>query len=336
MSTRRHARRVLGLAIALGVLVPSDSAAQTRATTGTRPTKQYTIEQFINTTSVAGASFSSDETRILFSSNKTGIWNAYVSPVAGGDWTPITQSTTDSTYAVSFFPGDDRILFTKDQGGNELNHLYVLEPAGGGKAYGEPRDLTPGEKLKAMFAGWMPDGSAFYVRTNERDNRFFDVYRYDAKTYERTIFYKNEAGYIPASISNDGTMDGADQAEHDQRQRHLPLEQGDRRHHASHAAPGTGQLSAPPRSIRPRATCITSPTTAASSRACGATRSPAGPTRTCRRPSGTSSTPTSRTRARIRVTGHQRGRPHRDQHRRGGDRQAGRACPRSRTAASPA
>ncbi len=70
--------------------------------------------------------------------------------------------------------------------------------------YGEARDLTPGEKLKAQFAGWTPDGSAFYVATNERDNRYFDLYRYDAKSYERTPFYKNEAGYLPSSISNDG------------------------------------------------------------------------------------------------------------------------------------
>ncbi len=202
MLMSRRGSCVPGL-LTLAVLVPSVLAAQAPAATGARPLKQYTIEQFIDTTSVGGGSFSADETRILFSSNKTGIWNAYVSPVKGGDWTPITQSTTDSTYAVSYFPGDDRILFTKDQGGNELNHLYVLEPAAGGKTYGEPRDLTPGDKLKAQFNGWTPDGSAFYVRTNERDPKFFDVYRYDAKTYERTMFYKNEAGYMPASISND-------------------------------------------------------------------------------------------------------------------------------------
>jgi hypothetical protein len=43
-------------------------------------------------------------------------------PVTGGEWTRITRSTTDSTYAVFFFPKDDRILFTRDQGGNEFNH----------------------------------------------------------------------------------------------------------------------------------------------------------------------------------------------------------------------
>ena len=117
-----------------------DGSAQTA-----RPSKQYTIEQFLNTTSISGASFSADESRILFSSNKTGIWNLYSIPVTG-EWTPITRSTTDSTYAVSFFPKDDRILFTRDQGGNELNHLYVLKD-------GQERDLTPGEKLKAQFGG---------------------------------------------------------------------------------------------------------------------------------------------------------------------------------------
>ena len=163
----------------------------------TRPSRQYSIEQFLDTVSIAGASFSSDESRILFSSNKTGIWNVYSVPAAGGDWTQMTNSTTDSTYAVGYFPHDNRILLTRDQGGNELNHLYVRT------ADGRERDLTPGAKLKATFAGWTPDGSAFFVTSNERDPRFFDIYRYDATTYERTLFYRNEGGYFPAFVSDD-------------------------------------------------------------------------------------------------------------------------------------
>ena len=163
----------------------------------TRPSRQYSIEQFLDTVSIAGASFSSDESRILFSSNKTGIWNVYSVPAAGGDWTQMTNSTTDSTYAVGYFPHDNRILLTRDQGGNELNHLYVRTPDG------QERDLTPGAKLKAAFAGWTPDGSAFFVTSNERDPRFFDIYRYDATTYDRTLFYRNEGGYFPAFVSDD-------------------------------------------------------------------------------------------------------------------------------------
>jgi dipeptidyl aminopeptidase/acylaminoacyl peptidase len=173
-------------------------AAPVSTQTVKRPQKQYTIEQFMGTVAIQGASFSPDESRILFSSNKTGIWNAYTIPVTGGEWTPVTSSTTDSTYAVAYFPGDERILLTRDQGGNELNHLYVRTPDG------QEKDLTPGAKLKASFGGFTPDGSAFWVQTNERDPRFFDIYRYDAKTYARTAFYENTDGFFPAGVSNDG------------------------------------------------------------------------------------------------------------------------------------
>ncbi len=99
---------------------------------------------------------------------------------------------------MSYFPNDDRFLFTHDQGGNELHHLFVQTPAG------ETKDLTPGEKLKAAFEQWTRDGGAFYVTSNERDARFFDVYRYDAKTYARTMIYKDEVGYDFGDISDDG------------------------------------------------------------------------------------------------------------------------------------
>ena len=100
-------------------------------------------------------------------------------PIRGRQATPLTRSTTDSTFAVSFFPRDERILYTHDKGGDENNHLYVLGPKG-------DTDLTPGTKLKAMFSGWSRDDSSFNVLTNERDPRFFDVYRYEAEKLDRT------------------------------------------------------------------------------------------------------------------------------------------------------
>ncbi len=162
-----------------------------------RPFRQYTIEQFIATTTVAGASFSPDEKQILVSSNQSGIFNVHVVPVGGSQLVPITKSTTDSTYAVSYFPADSRVLYTRDQGGDENNHLYVLGTDG------QERDLTPGEKLKARFAGWARDDKALFVLTNERDPRFFDLYRMDASSYERRLLYKDDAGYELGSISND-------------------------------------------------------------------------------------------------------------------------------------
>ena len=160
--------------------------------------KKYTIEQFMATTSISGASFSNDEKNILFTSNESGIFNAYTMPVGGGKPVPLTKSATDSVYAIGYFRNDDRVLFTRDQGGNEQNHVYVRE------LDGSEKDLTPGEKLTARFAGWEEDGNAFYVQSNERNPKFFDIYRYDAKTYARTLVYQNESGMFPGEISRDG------------------------------------------------------------------------------------------------------------------------------------
>ena len=172
-----------------------------------RPKKTYTIEQFMATTSLGGASFSPDESKLLFSSSATGIFNVYTVPVTGGKPTALTASDKDSTYAVAFFPADERVLFTRDQGGNELNHLYVRGLGG------KEQDLTPGEKLKAQFRGFTQNGEAFWVLTNERDPRFFDLYRYDAKTYARTLHYKDEVGYNFGDVTDDGAWIALDKVQ---------------------------------------------------------------------------------------------------------------------------
>jgi dipeptidyl aminopeptidase/acylaminoacyl peptidase len=172
------------------LLVPTVALAAQK-----RPSQKYSIEQFMATTRVSGSSFSADEKRILFSSNESGVFNAYSVPVAGGKAVALTSSK-DTTYAVSYFPKDDRILYTRDSGGDEQNHLYLRN------LDGSEKDLTPG-KLKAQFFSWARDLSAFYVETNERDPKFFDFYRYDAKTLERKLLFQNPGGYDIADMTDD-------------------------------------------------------------------------------------------------------------------------------------
>lgn len=164
---------------------------------GGRPPPRYTIEQFLDTTRVTGSSFSADETRVLFSSNATGIFNAYTVPITGGTPTPLTRSTTDSTFAIGYFPRDDRILFTRDQGGNELTQIFVREPDG------TERNLTPGAKVKAGFLGWSHDLRSFYFQSNARDPRFFDVYAVDLATLTPERVFENQQGLQYAARSRD-------------------------------------------------------------------------------------------------------------------------------------
>ncbi|HYY98431.1 MAG TPA: prolyl oligopeptidase family serine peptidase [Pyrinomonadaceae bacterium] len=173
------------------------SRAKPEAAARARAVRQYTIEQFMDTTRVGGSSFSADEKQILFHSNKTGIFNVYTVPVRGGAAKQLTDSTKESTYAVSYFPADPRFIYTYDRGGNENSHLYVRE------SDGTERDLTPGEKTKANFLGWAFDRKSFFYSTNERDPRFFDVYEMALADFKPRLVYKDEAGFDFGDISND-------------------------------------------------------------------------------------------------------------------------------------
>jgi WD40 repeat protein len=163
----------------------------------THQVREYTIEQFMNTVSISGSSFSHDEKNILFSSNQTGIYNAYTLPVQGGKAIPLTDSKEDAIFAISYFPDDDRILYRSDKGGNEITHIYLRNEDGTAK------DLTPDEKAKANFYGWSFDEKSFYFGSNKRDARFMDLYEMDIKTFTPKMIYRNDQGYELGAISRD-------------------------------------------------------------------------------------------------------------------------------------
>lgn len=160
-----------------------------------REVKQYTIEQFMDTVSIFGSSFSADEKTILFSSNQTGIYNAYTIPVEGGEPTQITISEDDTIFAISFLPNDNRILYMSDKGGNEIYHIYLRNENG------TVKDLTPDEKARAVFYSWSFDEKSFFYGSNKRNPRFMDIYEIDIETFTPKMVYQNDAGYDLGSIS---------------------------------------------------------------------------------------------------------------------------------------
>lgn len=174
----------------------TDAAAATSTEKVFTPT-QYSVADFYGNKEFFGASFSPDRQKILVGSNLSGIWNAYAMPVAGGDPEPLTSSTKNSIFPLSYFPGDARILYSSDEGGNELAHLYVRN------ADGSVTDVTPGTKHVAQFAGWAGDDKSFFIIMNERDARYFDLYEVKTDGLARSLVYKNTEGFSIADVSRD-------------------------------------------------------------------------------------------------------------------------------------
>ncbi len=196
---RHHAKFATASLACLSVAcVCGCSQMQDPAAGPARQVKSYDAATFFDTTSMAGASFSADEGKILFASDASGVFNLYSQPIDGGAPTQLTDSTTESIFAVSWFPRDDRILYSADKGGNELNHLFVRSPDG------EAQDLTPAADAKASFAGWSGDKQSFWVLTNERDPQAMDLYRYATDGYAREMVFENTETWDVSDVSEDG------------------------------------------------------------------------------------------------------------------------------------
>ena len=172
------------------------------STTKETPPKQYTIAQFMDIVPINGGAFSADESKIVYNSRATGIFNAYEIDLKTGQEKQLTSSTRNALFSQSYFPSDDRMLYTSDNGGNEINHLYVRNQDG------SVIDLIQDSTAKAQFAGWSYNKKLMYYSSNSRDKKFFDLYSVqisggETKVYPSTLLYKNEKGLNPDAISND-------------------------------------------------------------------------------------------------------------------------------------
>jgi dipeptidyl aminopeptidase/acylaminoacyl peptidase len=157
----------------------------------------YTIEQMMDNEAIGGGSFSPDKSKLLISSNRSGIYNMYTVPAAGGQMEPLTKSDSTSIFAISYFPNDERILFRMDGNGDEIYHIYLRETDG------THTDLTPEEGARANFYGWAKDKKSFFFASNKRDARYTDLYEMDLENFSSKMVYKNEDGYFLGGLSDD-------------------------------------------------------------------------------------------------------------------------------------
>ena len=162
-----------------------------------REIKQYTIEQFMDNEAVYGGSFSSDNSNLLISSNRSGIYNVYTIPIKGGEITAITTSDSTSIFADSYFPNDNRMLLSADGNGDEIDHLFVRE------LDGTIKDITPTADAKSSFYGWSKDHKYLYYESNKRDPRYFDVYKLSIDNYGSELLYQNNDGLDFIQMSDD-------------------------------------------------------------------------------------------------------------------------------------
>ena len=179
---------------ALALITAAPLAAQEPAV------PQYSIQQFMATVSLPGLAFSPDEKHLLLVRNYGAIPQLVEIPVAGGTSRQLTKFTTNGNLVpVGYHPADGRVLYLRDNGGDENTHLFVREREGA------ERDLTPIDNTRAELVAWLPDDRSFMIRWNSRDRRFMDLYEVDVATLKPRLLWKDSVGYRVGAVSPDRT-----------------------------------------------------------------------------------------------------------------------------------
>ena len=105
----------------------------------TQTPQKYSIETLMSNNRSSGGYFSKDGGKLLYSSDKSGIFNLYEIELNTYTENQLTTSTEESFFARGYSPTTGEVIYSADSGGNENSHLYLIRN-------GKSLDLTPGEQ----------------------------------------------------------------------------------------------------------------------------------------------------------------------------------------------
>jgi dipeptidyl aminopeptidase/acylaminoacyl peptidase len=167
------------------------------------------LENFFKDPEKAGFRISPNGEMIIFRAQHKGRMNVFVQKLGDTTAVPITHETERSIYDA-FWESDDRIIYIKDQGGDENNHILSVKPDGTGLV-----DHTPFEKVQASVVDILEDRpDELLIQHNKRNPQIFDVYLLNTATGEMKMTAENPGnitgwvtdhdGKIRAAVTSDG------------------------------------------------------------------------------------------------------------------------------------
>ena len=168
----------------------------------------YPITHYLNVQQATYPSFSADGRHLAFLSDITGIAQVWQVDLAHGDqaipWPDQLTFAEDRVLSIHYspVPGDNRLLYSHDLGGNENAQLFLLDTATGVESC-----LTDGHDQAMHIPGeWSADGRSFLFAANRRHRALFDLYLQPLDGAVARLVWQNEApGFlINPAVSPDG------------------------------------------------------------------------------------------------------------------------------------
>jgi len=166
------------------------------------------IPRYLSARSAYFPSIAPDGRRMAFVSDITGVPQAWMVRLAPGSdealWPDQLTFGADRVMGVWFspVPGDARLIYSRDVGGNEKEQLTLLHTGDGTEV-----PLTAGhEGAVHHFGSWSGDGAQILFAANRRDAGLFDLYLQPLDGSARLVWENHEPGYLSSiSFSPDGS-----------------------------------------------------------------------------------------------------------------------------------
>jgi dipeptidyl aminopeptidase/acylaminoacyl peptidase len=96
-------------------------------------------------------------------------------------------------------PGDDRVVYGTDRGGDERQQLFLLDTRSG-----QSRPLTDAPAVIHDFGAWSPDGTRIVFAANDRDEADFDIHVLELASGERGRVLRGRRQFSVPGWSPDG------------------------------------------------------------------------------------------------------------------------------------
>ncbi len=150
-------------------------------------------ELFFGNPEIAGAQISPDGKYIAFIKPLNNVRNVWVKGVdeSFDKAKPLTEEKKRPVGGY-FWSWDNKILFVKDNDGDENFNVYSVNPSEAAAGIPKAKNLTNAEKVQtAIYAVPESEPDFIYIGINDRDPAWHDLYRVKISTGEKTLLRKN-------------------------------------------------------------------------------------------------------------------------------------------------
>ncbi len=167
----------------------------------TEPVRVIPMKDFFRNPDIAYFSLSPNGDKISFTKPYKNRMNIFVSALGSDDTTQVTF-IEDRDLEAYFWKTNKRIIYVRDNDGDENYHLYAVDDDGKNQ-----KDLTPFDEVNVQVVDELEENeNEVLIGMNKRNPELFDVYRLNINTGELKMEAENPGGVTNWVTDHNGNI----------------------------------------------------------------------------------------------------------------------------------